>query len=121
MNTRTTAQIEDTAKSKLEDTKSKAESELREEVLQLKEDLAAIREDFRDVVGGAVRTGKYGVESAAEVVKTAAKSAADKSCEIGRDAVHKAEDQVVAHPFSSVATAFVGGALLGAYLGRSRS
>lgn len=99
----------------------KTESELRDEVAQLREDLAAIREDFRGVASEALRSGKRGLESASDSVKSAAHDAAEWSANTGRDAVHKAEEQVTAHPFASLAAAFTGGALLGAYLWRNRS
>lgn len=99
----------------------KTETELREEVAQLKEDLAAIREDFRGIANEALRAGKQGLHSAADGVKTAAHDAAEWSSHTGREALHKAEDQVTAHPLASVAAAFAGGALFGAYLGRHRS
>jgi len=103
----------------IEDVKS--ESELREEVAQLREDLAAIREDFRGVANEAFRTGKRGLENATESVKSAAHDAAEWSTNTGKEAIHKAEDQIAAHPFASLAAAFTGGALLGAYLWRHRS
>jgi ElaB/YqjD/DUF883 family membrane-anchored ribosome-binding protein len=99
----------------------KTDSELREEVKQLREDLAAIREDFRGVASEAVRTGKQSLHNASEGLKSAAHDAAEWSAHTGREAIHKAEDQVTAHPFASLAAAFAGGAILGAYLRGNRS
>ncbi len=103
----------------LEDVKT--ESELRAEVAQLREDLAVIREDFRGLVSEAVRTGKRGFESATDSAKSAAHTAAEKSAELGREAAHRTEDQITAHPFASVAAAFAGGAVVGLLFGRRHS
>lgn len=82
---------------------------LRREVDRLKADLQRLRLDFSELGGDAVHAAKAGGAEARERVAEKARAAAAK----GRESVEAVEEQIAAHPFMSLATAFAVGMVVG--------
>lgn len=89
-------------------------SELRRDLDRIKSDLRQFRADFAGLTEDALRAAKSGMSDAKDRIDQKVKAAAAK----GKESVEAVEDQVAAHPFMSLATAFTVGMVVG--LGLSR-
>lgn len=85
------------------------DTSLRREIDRLKADLQRLRLDFSDLTGDALHAARSGAAEARERVTEKARAPAAK----GRESVEAVEEQVAAHPFMSLATAFAVGMVVG--------